>query len=141
VPQIPDFLWSLNFMRLSLMKAAHAVVSGAAHRKFGHLARFSRDVGYADLDPACLQGSGNICSTTALNGSVALPFVIPTGAYFPKRPKHKSCVRSIELLPGLSPMGQNRKVNAVAQIAPLQAFADLRYKKGGKSLRHITIVT
>src|SRR5271167_4446428 len=35
----PDFLWSLlalaNFMRLSLMKAAHAVMSGAAYRKSG----------------------------------------------------------------------------------------------------------
>ena len=35
----PDFLWSLvelaNFMRLSLLKAAHAVVSGAAYRKSG----------------------------------------------------------------------------------------------------------
>ena len=35
----PDFLWSLSalakFMRLSLMKAAHAVVSGAAYRKSG----------------------------------------------------------------------------------------------------------
>ena len=32
-----DFLWSLlalvNFMRLSLLKAAHAVMSGAAYRK------------------------------------------------------------------------------------------------------------
>ena len=40
VPHVPpDFLWSLlalpNFMRLSLLKAAHAVVSGAAHRKSG----------------------------------------------------------------------------------------------------------
>jgi hypothetical protein len=35
----PDFLWSLvalaHLMRLSLLKAAHAVVSGAAYRKFG----------------------------------------------------------------------------------------------------------
>ena len=35
----PDFLWSLvalaNFMRLSLLKAAHAVMSGAAYRKSG----------------------------------------------------------------------------------------------------------
>jgi hypothetical protein len=35
--QHPDFLWSwlalTNFMRLSLMKAAHAVVSSAAYRK------------------------------------------------------------------------------------------------------------
>jgi hypothetical protein len=35
----PDFLWSLvalaNFTRLSLLKAAHAVMSGAAYRKSG----------------------------------------------------------------------------------------------------------
>jgi hypothetical protein len=35
----PDFLWSLvalaNVMRLSLLKAAHAVLSGAAYRKSG----------------------------------------------------------------------------------------------------------
>ena len=35
----PDFLWSLvalaSLMRLSLLKAAHAVVSGAAYRKSG----------------------------------------------------------------------------------------------------------
>jgi hypothetical protein len=35
----PDFLWgfvsSLNLMRLSLMKSAHAVVSGTAYRKSG----------------------------------------------------------------------------------------------------------
>jgi hypothetical protein len=39
VPHTPDFLWSfvgsLNFMRLSLMKGAHAVLSRAAYRKFG----------------------------------------------------------------------------------------------------------
>jgi hypothetical protein len=37
--QDPDFLWNwwalMNFMRLSLMKAAHAVVSSAAYRKSG----------------------------------------------------------------------------------------------------------
>jgi hypothetical protein len=36
---IPDFLWgflgSLNFMRLSLKRAAHAGLSRAACRKFG----------------------------------------------------------------------------------------------------------
>jgi hypothetical protein len=35
----PDFLWSLvtlaTFMRLSLLKAAHAVVPSAAYRKSG----------------------------------------------------------------------------------------------------------
>ena len=35
----PDFLWTLvalaNFMRLSLLKAAHAVLDGATYRKSG----------------------------------------------------------------------------------------------------------
>ena len=35
----PDFLWSLlalaNLMRLSLLKAAHAVMDGATYRKSG----------------------------------------------------------------------------------------------------------
>ena len=39
MPHIPDFLLSfvgsLNFMRLSLKRAAHAVLSRAAYRKFG----------------------------------------------------------------------------------------------------------
>jgi hypothetical protein len=39
VPHTPDFLWSfvgsLNFLRLSLKKGAHAVLSRAAYRKFG----------------------------------------------------------------------------------------------------------
>jgi hypothetical protein len=39
VPHIPDFLCSfvgsLNFMRLSLKRGAHAVLSRAAYRKFG----------------------------------------------------------------------------------------------------------
>jgi hypothetical protein len=39
VPHTPDFLWSsvgsLNFMRLSLKRGAHEVLSRAAYRKFG----------------------------------------------------------------------------------------------------------
>jgi hypothetical protein len=35
-----------HFMQLSLMKAAHVAPDGAADRKSGYLARFSRDVGY-----------------------------------------------------------------------------------------------
>jgi len=42
----PDFLWSwlalMHFMRLSLMKAAHAVVSSAAYRKSGSRSGRSR---------------------------------------------------------------------------------------------------
>ena len=49
-PTPPDFLGDLlvapNFMRLSLKKAAQAIMTGAAYRKSGHLARFSRDVGF-----------------------------------------------------------------------------------------------
>jgi hypothetical protein len=41
-PQNPNFLLGFgdptNFMRLSLMKAAHAVLGGAAYRKFGSFA-------------------------------------------------------------------------------------------------------
>jgi hypothetical protein len=46
----PDFLLRLlasaNFMRLSLMKAAHAVTGKATHRKSGYIAGFWRDVGF-----------------------------------------------------------------------------------------------
>jgi hypothetical protein len=55
VPHIPDFLWSfvgsLNFMRLSLKRGAHAVLSRAAYRKFGVSRSFLRDVGYHDSSP------------------------------------------------------------------------------------------
>ena len=37
----PDFLWTMaalaNFLRLSLLKAAHAVLGGATYRKFGSI--------------------------------------------------------------------------------------------------------
>ena len=46
VPQNPNFLWGFgdptNFMRLSLMKAAHGVLGGAAYRKFGSFAFFAK---------------------------------------------------------------------------------------------------
>jgi hypothetical protein len=49
-PIPPDFLLSplgrTSFMRLSLMKAAHAVTDKARHRKSGYLACFWRDVGF-----------------------------------------------------------------------------------------------
>jgi hypothetical protein len=41
----------MNFMRLSLKKAAHATVGGAAYRKSGHLACILRDVGYLEAQP------------------------------------------------------------------------------------------
>jgi hypothetical protein len=46
VPQNPNFLWGFgdptNFMRLSLMRAAHGVLGGAAYRKFGSFAFFCK---------------------------------------------------------------------------------------------------
>jgi hypothetical protein len=41
----------MNFMRLSLMKAALAALDDAAHRKSSRLARFSRDVGFHRAKP------------------------------------------------------------------------------------------
>jgi hypothetical protein len=50
-------------MRLSLMKAAHDALDGAAYRKFGYLARFSRDVGGDRWSPLLnLEGSQSECS-------------------------------------------------------------------------------
>jgi hypothetical protein len=55
VPHIPDFLCSfvgsLNFMRLSLMKGAHAVLSRAAYRKFGASRSFFARCGIPMLSP------------------------------------------------------------------------------------------
>jgi hypothetical protein len=56
-PRFP--VQSVGFRKLhalSLQKGAHAVVSRAASRKFGYLARFSRDVGYREPQP---RGSQN----------------------------------------------------------------------------------
>jgi hypothetical protein len=51
-PQNPNFLLGFgdptNFMRLSLMKAAHGVLGGAAYRKFGSFA-FLAKLGYATV--------------------------------------------------------------------------------------------
>jgi hypothetical protein len=48
VPHIPDFLLSfvgsLNFMRFSLKRAAHAVLSRAAYRKFGAISLVFREM-------------------------------------------------------------------------------------------------
>jgi hypothetical protein len=53
VPHIPDFLWSfvgsMDFMPLSLKRAAHAVPSRAAYRKVGASRSFSRHVGYHEI--------------------------------------------------------------------------------------------
>jgi hypothetical protein len=58
VPHIPDFLWcfvgSLNFMRLSLMKGAHAILSRAAYRKFGASRSFLARCGIPQASPSSL---------------------------------------------------------------------------------------
>jgi hypothetical protein len=58
VPHIPDFLWSfvgsLNFMRLSLMKGAHAVLSRTAYRKFGVSRSFFARCGIPQAYPSSL---------------------------------------------------------------------------------------
>jgi hypothetical protein len=70
VPHIPDFLWSfvgsLNFMRLSSKRAAHAVLSRAAYRKFGASRCFSRDVEHRRPSPQTSCGPHN---------SVRVPYV------------------------------------------------------------------
>jgi hypothetical protein len=58
VPHTPDFLWSfvgsLNFMRLSLKRAAHAVLSRAAYRKFGASRSFFARCGIPQASPSSL---------------------------------------------------------------------------------------
>jgi hypothetical protein len=58
VPHIPDFLCSfvgsLNFMRLSLKRAAHAVLSRAAYRKFGASRSFFARCGIPQVFPSSL---------------------------------------------------------------------------------------
>ena len=58
VPRIPDFLWSfvgsLNFMRLSLKKGAHADLSSAAYRKFGASRSFFARCGIPQVFPSSL---------------------------------------------------------------------------------------
>jgi hypothetical protein len=55
VPHTPDFLWSfvgsLNFMRLSLKKRAHTVLSRAAYRKFGASRSFFARCGIPQRSP------------------------------------------------------------------------------------------
>jgi hypothetical protein len=58
VPHTPDFLWSsvgsLNFMRLSLKRGAHAVLSRAAYRKFGASRSFFARCGIPQTFPSSL---------------------------------------------------------------------------------------
>ena len=58
VPHIPDFLrsfvGSLHFMRLSLKKGAHAVLSRAAYRKFGASRSFFARCGIPQVSPSNL---------------------------------------------------------------------------------------
>jgi hypothetical protein len=57
-PTSPIFLWSfvgsLNFMRLSLKRAAHAVLSRAAYRKFGASRSFFERCGIPQASPSSL---------------------------------------------------------------------------------------
>jgi hypothetical protein len=61
VPHIPDFLCSfvgsLHFMRLSLKKGAHAVLSRAAYRKFGASRSFFARCGIPPPSPSSLSRS------------------------------------------------------------------------------------
>jgi hypothetical protein len=78
----PDFLWSLvalaHLMRLSLLKAAHAVISGAAYRKSGSPILFNpctqkREHG-APVQGQGLAGKREICcATNATSACVAKP--------------------------------------------------------------------
>jgi hypothetical protein len=65
VPHIPDFLCSfvgsLNFMRLSLKRAAHAVLSGAAYRKFGASRSSFARCGIPQLCPSSLPRGPQLC--------------------------------------------------------------------------------
>src|SRR5277367_1403032 len=60
VPRIPDFLCSfvgsLNFMRLSLKKGAHAVLSRAEYRKFGASRSFFARCGIPRASPSSPPG-------------------------------------------------------------------------------------
>src|SRR5271154_1865754 len=80
--RIPDFLWSfvgsLNFMRLSLKKGAHAVLSRAAYRKFGASRSFFARCGIPQAFPSsllrsppwahresCNRAQRNVCNAVA----------------------------------------------------------------------------
>src|SRR5271154_3054825 len=62
--RIPDFLWSfvgsLNFMRLSLKKGAHADLSRAAYRKFGASRSFFARCGIPQASPSSLPRSSQL---------------------------------------------------------------------------------
>ena len=68
VPHIPDFLWSfvgsLNFMRLSLKRGAHAVLSRAAYRKFGASRSSFARCGILQASPSSLLRSPRVCTST-----------------------------------------------------------------------------
>jgi hypothetical protein len=78
VPHIPDFLCSFvgsqNFMRLSLMKGAHAVLSRAAYRKFRGISLVFREMWDTTGLPS------NCCGPTAPYGC---PMFAPASPGFP----------------------------------------------------------
>jgi hypothetical protein len=100
VPHTPNFLWSFvgsrNFMRLSLMKGAHAVLSRAAYRKFGASRSFFARCGIPQASPSSLLRIPQICRGAPRSHQrtwdekdgrsppqpfvPTLTFVVPTGA-------------------------------------------------------------
>jgi hypothetical protein len=77
VPHIPDFLGSfmgsLNFMRLSVKKGAHAVLSRAACRKFGASRSFFARCGIPQASPSSLPGPHNSVGVPHVRTSVRGP--------------------------------------------------------------------
>src|SRR5580700_1029685 len=74
VPHTPDFLCifvgSLNFMRLSLKRGAHAVLSRAAYRKFGAFRSFFARCGMPQLCPSNSEGPHNSVGVPHVRTSV-----------------------------------------------------------------------
>ena len=103
-PTPPDFLCSfvvsLNFMRLSLMKGAHAVLSMSAYRKFGASRCFSRDVGYRRTPPQACRGCHNTVGVPHVRTSVArisyyTALATTTYAAFSQRKPHEVAQRHL----------------------------------------------
>ena len=78
VPHTPGFLWSfvcsLNFLRLSLMKGAHAVLSKAAYREFGASRSFFARCGIPEAYPSSLPRDDRSTRVPYVRTSVARIF-------------------------------------------------------------------
>jgi hypothetical protein len=103
VPHTPDFLCSfvgsLNFMRLSLKRGAHAILSRAAYRKFGASRSFSRDVGYHRSSPQASYGLRDPVGVPHVRTSVArisysAALATTTYAAFSQRKPHEVAQRT-----------------------------------------------